>query len=394
MTIYLDNSATTRVRPEVVEAMLEYLNDHFGNPSSIHSLGRDSYKAVAMARQNVAGLLGCSPTEIYFSSCGTMSNNAAILGRARFVEANDGGRHLITTSIEHPSVIGPARYLESQGWKVTCLPVDSQGLVKVADLEEALTGETSIVSIMLANNEVGSIQPIQEMGAAIKKASEKQGREVFFHTDAIQAAGKVKLDVGAMGVAALSISGHKFHAPKGVGALYLRKGVNIMPITFGGGQEKGLLPGTEGLPNIVGLGTAARLAGQELDENIARLRSLQEMLINHLEPIEGVTLTGPRDLDKRLPGHVSVAVANAEGEALVMQLDLKGICVSSASACHKGIIEPSHVLTALAIPCNMLKGSVRISAGRFTTKEDCEKACRIMTEIFSAQKPAPAARLT
>lgn len=390
MTIYLDNSATTRVRPEVVEAMIDFFENHYGNPSSIHAMGRDSYKAMAGARASVSRLLSCSPTEVYFSGCGTMSNNVAILGRARFAEANNHGKHIITSTIEHPSVIGPCKYLESCGWKVTYLAVDSEGFVKLDEFEKAICKDTSIVSIMWVNNEIGSIQPIKEIADIIERSCKKYGNEIFFHTDAVQAAGKVKLDLKNVPVSALSISGHKFHAPKGVGGLFIRRGVNIMPIAFGGGQEKGIMPGTEGLPNIVALGVAAQLACDEFDKNVGHLKEMQEYCFSKLEDIEGVRFTGTKDLDRRLPGHVSVTVENVEGEALVMQLDLKGLCVSSASACHKGIIEPSHVLSALLLPSSMLKGSVRITMGKFNTIDECKRACAILSEVFTSQKPAPA----
>jgi cysteine desulfurase len=386
MTIYFDNSATTQVRKEVAEAMFEFISTNYGNPSSIHAVGRNSYKAMALARKRVAGLLNCSATEICFAGCGTLANNLAILGRARFVEANDLGRHIITSRIEHPAVTGPARYLEAQGWKLTVLDVDKEGFIKVEQLMNALTEETSIISIMWANNEIGTLQPIKEMAQAVQDYAKEKDREIFFHTDAVQAAGKVPIDLKKVPVSALSISGHKFHAPKGVGALFLRRGVNLMPITFGGGQEKGLMPGTESMPNIVALGMAAELAAGEMEDSVSRLREMQSYMIEQLSSVPGVHITGSRDLDRRLPGHVSVAVENCEGEALVMQLDLKGICCSSASACHKGIVEPSHVLSALDLPCDLVKGSVRISMGKFNTMEECREAVAQIKSVFESQK--------
>lgn len=386
MTIYFDNSATTQVRKEVAEAMVEFISTNYGNPSSIHAVGRNSYKAMALARKRVAGLLNCSPTEICFAGCGTLANNLAILGRARFVEANGLGKHIITSRIEHPAVTGPARYLEGQGWKLTVLDVDKEGFIKVEQLMDALTDETSIISIMWANNEIGTLQPIKEMAQAVQEYAKERDREIFFHTDAVQAAGKVPIDLKEVPVSALSISGHKFHAPKGVGALFLRRGVNLMPITFGGGQERGLMPGTESMPNIVALGMAAELASGEMEDSVSRLKEMQSYMIEQLSTVPGVHVTGTRDLDKRLPGHVSVAVENCEGEALVMQLDLKGICCSSASACHKGIVEPSHVLSALDLPCGLVKGSVRISLGKFNTLEECREAVAQIKSVFESQK--------
>lgn len=384
MTIYFDNSATTPVRKEVADAMIAFLSESFGNPSSIHRLGRESHKAVAKARQNVARLLNCEPNEIYFTACGTNSNNLALLGRARFAEANNLGKHFITTVIEHPSVIGPAKYLEANGWKVTYLPVDSEGFVRKSDLEAAITPDTSIVSVMWANNEIGTVEPIEELSTLVKEKSEQFKKEIFFHSDAIQAAGKVRIDTKKCPVSALSLSGHKFYAPKGVGAMFVRKGTNVMPIFFGGGQEKGIVPGTEGLANIVAIGEAARLACEEFDQIEAELRTMQTHLMDKLSSFKGIQLTGTRQLEKRLPGHVSIAVENGEGEALVMQLDMQGVCVSSASACHKGIIEPSHVLAALQVPCSMLRGSLRISLGKFNTMDECNKALEIFEKVFSA----------
>jgi len=387
MTIYFDNSATTKVRQEVVDEMLPYLLEQFGNPSSIHSYGRASHKAVAKARKQVAELLGCSPVEVYFSACGTMSNNVALLGRARFVNANGHGNHIITTQIEHPSVMGPCKLLEGEGWKATFLPVDGQGFVTPEVLRKAITKDTSIISIMWANNEIGTIQPIEELAKVIAEESAKHGTEIFFHSDAVQASAKVLIELSKIKeVSAVSISGHKFHAPKGVGGLFLRKGVNLMPITFGGGQERALLPGTEGLANVVALGKAAELAKAELSECSARLKKMQQFLMDELKGLDGVHLTGPTDLNKRLPGHVSIAVENAEGEALVMQLDMKGLCASSASACHSGVIEPSHVLSALHLPCSQTKGSVRLSLGRYNTEEECDKAVQLLKSVIAPTK--------
>lgn len=375
MPIYLDNSATTPVRREVIDEMLPILESDFGNPSSIHSHGVKAAAAVKVARERVAGLLGCSPAEIFFSPCGTYANNVAILGRARFVEANDGGRHLITTSIEHPSVIGPSQHLESRGWRVTYLPVDKDGIIDLEQLRSAIAPDTSIISVMWANNEIGSLQPIDE----VAKIAESRG--IFFHTDAVQVPGKLPIDVNEHAIGALSLSGHKFYAPKGIGVLYLRQGQNVMPTAFGGGQEMGILPGTESVANIVAIGKAAELAGLEVAETCHKLRALQRILLEKLLPIQGLRLTGPAQIDRRLPGHVSVAIAGAEGESLVMKCDLKGVSVSSGSACHRGIIEPSSVLRALRLPDSEARGSLRISAGRFNTAQECELAADLIAQI-------------
>jgi len=375
MVIYADNSATTKVRPEVIEAMLPYLSESWGNASSIHSLGRKSKEAVDQAREEVARLLNCNPEEILFSGCGTVSNNLAILGRARFVEANEGGRHLITTQIEHPSAFGPAQYLEGQGWKVTYLPVDKDGIVDVAQFEKALSNDTSIVSITWANNEIGSVQPIAEL------AEIAQARNIFFHTDAVQAPGKIKLDMKEALVSSLALSGHKFYAPKGIGVFYLRQGENVMPIEFGGGQERGLLPGTEAVANVVAIGKAADLANKELEANKKFLITLQERFMKKLSEFGNLRITGPEDLSKRIPGHISFVVPGSEGEALVMRCDLKGVCVSSGSACHKGVIEPSHVLKALRLSDHDAMGSLRVSFGKYNSIEDCDAILNVLAKV-------------
>lgn len=375
MAIYLDNSATTPVRREVIDEMLPFLESDFGNPSSIHGHGAKAAAAVKQARERVAQLLNCSPAEVYFAPCGTYANNVAILGRARFVEANDGGRHLITSAIEHPSVIGPCQFLESKGWRVTYLPVDRDGIIDIDQLKAAVKPETSIISIMWANNEIGSLQPIDEIAALAAE------REIYFHTDAVQVPGKLPIDVSKHRISALSLSGHKFYAPKGIGILYLKQGENVMPTAFGGGQEMGILPGTEPVPNIVAIGKAAELAYLELSQTEEKLRAMQRILLAKLQNIEGMRITGPTAVEKRLPGHVSIAITNAEGEALVMKCDLKGISVSSGSACHKGIIEPSSVLRALRLPDSEARGSLRISAGRFNSGEDCEKAGDLIAQM-------------
>jgi cysteine desulfurase len=376
MPIYLDNSATTQVRQEVVDAMLPFLHDNWGNPSSIHSAGRRAKEAVSKAREQVAQLLNCSEDEVYFSPCGTVSNNVAMIGRARFAEANGMGRHLITTSIEHPSVLGPAKHLEAIGWKVTYLPVDSEGLVRVADFQAAITKETSIISIMWANNEIGTVEPIE----ALSRIADERG--IFFHTDAVQMPGKLPLDMAEVPVCSLALSGHKFHAPKGIGILYVRKLKNIMPVVYGGGQEMGLMPGTEGVANIVAIGVAAELAHKNLAAARMRLTEMQKTIIEKVCTANGVRITGARDLAKRLPGHVSVACAGVEGEALVMRSDLRGICVSSGSACHQGIIEPSQVLKAIGLSNQEAIGSLRITAGTFNTLEECHQAADTLTTIF------------
>lgn len=385
MSIYLDNSATTKVRPEVLEAMLPYLQDKFGNPSSIHAKGREARAAMDRARQETADLIGCEANEIYFASCGTLANNVALLGRARFVEANGLNRHLVVSSIEHPSVLGPAQYLESCGFKVTYLPVDKDGIVDLEKLEKALLEGASMVSIMWANNEIGTVEPMQTIGKLVQDVSSRQGREIFHHSDSVQVIGKLKVDMKELPLSAISFSGHKFGAPKGIGALFLRRLVNVMPIIFGGGQEMGLMPGTEPLANIVALGEAARLARIEQAEAEVRLRRYQERLLAAVRGIGGVEITGPQEIELRLPGHLSICAEGYEGEALVMKGDLKGLAVSSGSACHRGIIEPSSVLKAIGLSHDKAMGSLRISVGKDTTEEDVERACTILGGMFKVK---------
>jgi cysteine desulfurase len=350
--IYADNSATTKVRPEVLEAMLPYLAENCGNASSIHAPGRAARDAVENAREQIAALINCRSDEVFFTPCGTTSNNVAILGRARFLQANGKGQHLITTSIEHPSAFGPAQFLESQGWSVTYLPVNRAGLVDPENLKKAITP------------------------AAIAKE-----KGIFFHTDPVQVPGKLPIDLSRVAVSSLSASGHKFHAPKGIGFLFLRQGTNVMPIEFGGGQEHGLFPGTEAVADIVAIGKAAELARLDLEESNSRLRRMQDLLLAKLKTLQNVVITGPEKLEDRLPGHVSLAVPGVEGESLVMRLDLQDICVSSGSACHHGVIEPSHVLKAIGLSKNEAMGSLRISLGRFNSDDELQK---LLSELEKA----------
>lgn len=375
--IYLDNSATTVVREEVRDAMLPYLGEHGGNPSSIHKSGRVARQAIDNAREQVAQLINSKPSEVYFTPCGTYSNNTAILGRARYADANGMGRHLITCQIEHPSCLGPAKYLEANNWDVTYLPVDSNGMIDAAALKRAIKPKTSIISLMWANNEIGSVFPIAEMAAIAREHG------AFFHTDAVQVPGKMRIDVQELGVDTLALSGHKFYAPKGIGILYKRETVQVQPIIWGGGQEGALFPGTESLSNIVGIGVAAELAHEELDHMHDHLIEMGSILMDGLRGIEGARVTGPEQLDKRLPGHASAVLPGVEGEAAVLQCDLKGLMISSASACKKGIMQPSHVVAALGISDEVAIGSLRISAGRFNTIEHCQKATATVSKVVA-----------
>jgi cysteine desulfurase len=386
MTIYLDNSATTQVRQEVIDAMLPYLSQHWGNPSSVHTLGKNAKAAVDAAREQVALLLNCKSEEISFTACGTNSNNVALLGRARFLAANNAGKHLITSQIEHPSVFGPAKYLESQGWSVTYLPVNREGFVDSKQLQSAITPQTSMISIVWANNEIGTVQRIEEL------AKLAQDREIYFHTDAVQVPGKLAMDLAKVPISALSLSAHKFYAPKGVGVSFLRSGTNVMPIEFGGGQEKGLFPGTESVANIVAVGKAAELARIELSAAQEKLIVMQTHLWKELAKLPQIKFTGALDLKHRLPGHVSFIVEGAQGESLVLRCDLQGLCVSSGSACHQGIIEPSHVLKAIGLGGPEGLGSLRVSFGKGNTMEECKIATHKLTDIVLSMTKQPGAR--
>ena len=362
--IYLDNAATTAVSPEVLEAMLPYFTQCFGNPSSIHSTGRDARRVVDAARKQVAAAIGAQPQEIYFTAGGSESDNWAIKGTA-FAKRSKGN-HIITSAIEHHAVLHTCAWLEKQGFEVTYLPVDEFGRVRVEDVEKAITDKTILITIMAANNEIGTIQPIAEIG----KLAHDKG--ILFHTDAVQAIGAMPIDVNAMHIDMLSMSGHKFHGPKGIGALYIRKGMKIDQYLHGGAQERGQRAGTENLAGIVGMGKAIEIATQHLEENAARLTVLRDKLIDGiLAEIPDVRLNGHRT--QRLPNNVNVSVRYVEGEALLLRLDLAGIAGSSGSACTSGSLDPSHVLLAIGLPHEIAHGSLRLSLGTDTTEAEIDE---------------------
>jgi cysteine desulfurase len=361
--IYMDNAATTRVAKPVLEAMLPYLTDVYGNPSSVHSFGRDARRALDHAREQVASALGAEPREIYFTGCGTESDNWAIRGGAYARKSK--GKHLITSAIEHHAVLHSMMQLEAEGFEVTYLPVDEYGLVNPEDLEKAMRPDTTLVSIMMANNEIGTIEPIEEL-AKIAKA-----HGALFHTDAVQAVGAMDIDVHALGVDMLSLSGHKFHAPKGVGALYIKKGVRINTLMQGGAQERKQRPGTENIASIVGMGVAIERAASTIKERNAYLIPLRDRLIEGiLSTIPDTRLNGHPT--KRLPNNVNVSVRYIEGEALLLSLDIAGIAASSGSACTSGSLDPSHVLLAIGLPHEIAHGSLRFSMSEETTAEEVE----------------------
>lgn len=361
--VYLDNSATTRVADEVLEVMLPYFNAEFGNASSIHSHGQKARAAVEEARQKVAEFLGADPREIVFTSGGTESDNTAIRGVAEYHKAN--GNHIVTSQIEHHAVINTCKALEKDGFLVTYLPVDEHGLVDPDAVRQAITPRTILISIMHANNELGVVQPIREIAEIAKE------HNVLVHTDAVQSVGKTKVNVRELGVDLLAMSGHKIHAPKGVGILYIKKGTKMRPLLYGGSHERNRRAGTENVPGIVGLGKACELAVANLDDMTTRVRALRDKLENTvLSSIKHTKLNG--DKQRRVPNICSLSFAYVEGEGLIISLDLKGISASTGSACSSGALEPSHVLTALKLPPELVQGSVRFSLSRFTTEEEID----------------------
>jgi len=370
--IYLDHAATTYVKPEVMEAMLPYFSKNYGNASSIYSIGRDSKRAIEEAREKVAAALGAQSKEIYFTGSGTEADNWAVKGVA--YANRHKGNHIITSSIEHPAIMQTCKYLESDGFEVTYLPVDENGFVTPEQVRDAIKDNTILITIMFANNEIGTIQPIAEIG---KVAREKK---VIFHTDAVQAVGNIKINVNDMNIDLLSLSGHKFYGPKGVGALYIRKGVRIASFIHGGHQERGRRASTENVPGIVGLGKAIELATANIDEYNKKLIQLRDRTIKEIEEkIPFVKLNGDRH--KRLPGNVNFSFRFIEGESLLLMLDMEGIAASSGSACTSGSLDPSHVLLAIGLPHEIAHGSLRLTFGDENTQEDVDRLMEVLPRI-------------
>ena len=361
-TVYVDNNATTKVAPEVLEVMLPYFSEYYGNPSSMHFFGGQVQKKVDEARAKVADFLGAEPSEIVFTSCGTESDNAAILGT---LDSYPEKRHLISTRVEHPAVGNVSTYLGRKGYRITELSVDREGRLDLDELRESLTDETALVTIMYANNETGVVFPIEEIGEIVK------ARGISFHTDAVQAAGKIPLNMKKSKVDMLSISGHKLHAPKGIGVLYIRKGTKFSPFLIGGHQEKGRRGGTENVPYIIGLGNACELAKKHLDEENTRIKALRDYLeAKLLEKIPNTLVNGDRV--NRLPNTLNVSFEYVEGESILLLLSDLGICASSGSACTSGSLEPSHVLRAMGVPFTAAHGSIRFSLSIYNTKEEMD----------------------
>ena len=387
--IYLDHAATTPVHPDVLEAMMPYLTTQYANPSTLYTFGREARAAVEDAREKVAALIGADPSEIYFTAGATESDNWAIMGIASATEGK--GRHIITSTIEHHAVLGTCEFLKRpygqasarRGYEITLIPVDGDGLVNPEDVAKAITtrlsssqaDQTILITIMHSNNEIGVIEPIAEIGAIARE------KGIVFHTDATQSVGKVPIDVGQLNVDLLSLSGHKLYAPKGIGALYIRKGTRILPYIHGGGQESSKRAGTHNVPGIVGLGKAAEIAQATMAEESAREIVLRDRLIEGILAIPDTRLNGHPTL--RLPNNVNVSIEGAEGESMILMLDMLGICVSSGSACTSGSLAASHVLLAMGLPHELAHGSLRLTLGKDTTDEDVDKVLEVLPGIVS-----------
>lgn len=371
--VYLDHNATTPTHPEVVKAILPYYEEIFGNASSIHQFGQQARKAIDEAREKIANFIGASPKEIVFTSGGTEANNFALKG---VVYANEKkGKHIITSSMEHHAVLNPCKYLEKKGFKVTYLPVDKYGLVDLEEVRRAITKETILISIIHANNEVGTIEPITEIGKIAKEIG------IYFHTDAVQTVGKIPVNVNELNIDLLSLSGHKIYGPKGIGVLYIRKGTRIQPLIQGGHHELNRRAGTENVPAIVGLGKAIEIAKATMEKESMRLTNLRNRLCSGIgEKIDYVRLNGHPG--KRLPNTLNMSFEFVEGESMILNLDLKGIAVSTGSACTSGSLEPSHVLKAMGVDAAVAQGSIRFSLGKDNTEEDIDYVLEVLPEII------------
>lgn len=372
--IYFDNAATTKLDDEVLSSMMPYLTEEYGNASSIYKLGRESRKAVEDAREKIAKAINSDPSEIYFTSGGTESDNTIVRGIA--YNYRKKGNHIITSKIEHPAILETCKQLEKEGFEVTYINVDSNGIVDLEELKKSIKDTTILISIMFANNEIGTIQPIKEIGKIAKE------NNIYFHTDSVQAIGSIKIDVQDMNIGSLSISAHKFHGPKGIGAIYVRKGISFQKFMNGGHQEKNRRAGTENVAAIVGMGKAIELAYKDLDKHVKYIEDLRDYYNREVQRrIRYVKING--DLENRLPGNSNISFKFIEGEGLLLNLDLKGICASSGSACTSGSLDPSHVLLAIGLPHEIAHGSLRISMGKYNTKEEVDYLLDSLEEIVS-----------
>lgn len=371
-TIYFDNNATTNIAPEALDEMLPYLRDLYGNPSSMHTFGGQLHRKIEEARLRVADLLGAEPEEIIFTSCGTESDNTGLMSA---VESVPHKKHIITSRVEHPAVLNFCKHLARKGYRVTYLPVSKQGQLNVDELVKALDEDTAVVSLMYANNESGVIFPVAELGEMLKE------RGILFHTDAVQAVGKIPIDLKKLPVDMLSLSGHKLHAPKGVGSLYVRKGARFHPYIIGGHQEHGRRAGTENVASIIALGKACELAGDKLSQEVIYLKGLRDKLENALlKSCPDARING--DVNSRLPNTTNISFEYVEGEAILLRLNEFGICASSGSACTSGSLEPSHVLRAMGVPATLIHGSIRFSLGRYNTEAEVDKVIEIMPPVI------------
>lgn len=370
--VYADNAATTRVSDEVLEAMLPYFTEQYGNASSIYALGRNARKAVELSREKIASAIGALPSEIYFTSGGSESDNWAIRGVCEKLESK-GKKHIITSVFEHHAVLHTCQALEKKGFEVTYVPVDEKGLINPEDIRKALRDDTALVTIMFANNEIGTIQPIKEIADICHE------HEVLFHTDAVQAVGNVEINVKDMGIDLLSVSGHKIHAQKGIGALYIRKGIVIPNLIYGGAQEKNKRAGTENTAGIVGFAKAMEIACADIPAKIEKVTAMRNRLIDGILKLPRTRLNGDRD--KRLCGNCNISIEGVEGESLLLMLDLNGICASSGSACTSGSLDPSHVLLALGLKHEVAHGSLRLSISEDTTDEDIDYILEVIPPV-------------
>ena len=371
-TIYLDNNATTKTDEEVVKAMMPYLLENYGNPSSIYKIGRENRKAIEESREKIAQILNCQPNEIYFTSGGTESDNTAIRGIA--YSYKNKGNHIITSKIEHPAVLETCKQLEKEGFEISYVGVNENGIVNLEELIKAIKPTTTLITIMFANNEIGTIQPIEEIGKIAKEYN------IIFHTDSVQAIGSIEIDVKKLNIDSLSLSAHKFYGPKGIGVLYVKKGIQFSKFLNGGHQERNKRAGTENVAGIVGLAKAMELAYRDLEKHNKKIKELRDYYVEEIKNnIPYIKING--DMEKRLPGNSNISFRFIEGESLLLNLDLKGICASSGSACTSGSLDPSHVLLAIGLPHEIAHGSLRISIGKYNTKEEIDYVIKNLVEI-------------